>query len=357
MLRIASGDIIDVDTLLTNTPTGLARAGVADDRIQASLKAITRAGPGEKRGPGGHILTGPVYVEGAEPGDALEVKILSIDLPIDYGYNGCSGFLPENCDAARAARRSSRSTAKTMTATFAPGIVIPLQPFFGSMGVAPRAGGRAASAAIRRARTPATSTTRSSSPARRSIIPVHAPGALFEIGDGHAAQGDGEVDQTAIETSLRGRLQLTVRKGMKLAWPRAETATDYISMAHRRGSGEGDEDRDPGDGRLPRRDKKLDKHRRLSAGEHRRQRRDHPARRRQGRRAREDAEGDLQMMFVARRRRSALLRAGGAAAADAGRFRPVGAARARRRSRRPVTRRPLARLRASTAPTARTSCA
>src|SRR5262249_25415049 len=62
-------------------------------------------------------------------------------------------------------------------------------------------------------------------------IPVFVPGALFEIGDGHAAQGDGEVDQTAIETSLRGRLQLTVRKGMKLTWPRAETATDYISMA------------------------------------------------------------------------------------------------------------------------------
>ena len=54
---------------------------------------------------------------------------------------------------------------------------------------------------------------------------------MFEIGDGHAAQGDGEVDQTAIETSLRGRLQLTVRKDMKLTWPRAETATDYISMA------------------------------------------------------------------------------------------------------------------------------
>ncbi|HYL72288.1 MAG TPA: acetamidase/formamidase family protein, partial [Candidatus Dormibacteraeota bacterium] len=63
------------------------------------------------------------------------------------------------------------------------------------------------------------------------FIPVFARGALFEIGDGHVAQGDGEVDQTAIETSLRGRLQLTVRKDMKLAWPRAETPTDYISMA------------------------------------------------------------------------------------------------------------------------------
>ena len=62
-------------------------------------------------------------------------------------------------------------------------------------------------------------------------IPVFVPGALFEVGDGHGAQGDGEVDQTAIETSLRGRIQLTVRKDMKLTWPRAETATDYISMA------------------------------------------------------------------------------------------------------------------------------
>jgi acetamidase/formamidase len=63
------------------------------------------------------------------------------------------------------------------------------------------------------------------------FIPVFVPGALFEVGDGHGAQGDGEVDQTAIETSLRGRIQLTVRKGMTLMWPRAETATDYISMA------------------------------------------------------------------------------------------------------------------------------
>jgi acetamidase/formamidase len=60
---------------------------------------------------------------------------------------------------------------------------------------------------------------------------VFVPGALFEIGDGHAAQGDGEVDQTAIETSLHGRVQLTVRKDLKLTWPRAETASDYISMA------------------------------------------------------------------------------------------------------------------------------
>jgi len=78
VLRIASGDILDVDTLLTNTPMGLQQAGVPPEKIQESLKTIVAEVTGERRGPGGHILTGPVYVEGAEPGDVLEVKILSI---------------------------------------------------------------------------------------------------------------------------------------------------------------------------------------------------------------------------------------------------------------------------------------
>src|SRR5437867_1500401 len=229
VLRIASGDIVDVDTLLTNSPMGLERAGVPPAKIQESLKAIVSEVTGDRRGPGGHILTGPVYVEGAQPGDALEVKILSIDFNIDYGYNGCAGILPENCDRS-VTLRIIPIDAKKMTAQFAPGIVIPLRPFFGSMGVAPA---------------PELGRVSSNPPGKHAgnmdnkelvagstlFIPVFVAGALFEIGDGHAAQGDGEVDQTAIETSLRGRIQLTVRKGMKLAWPRAETATDYISMA------------------------------------------------------------------------------------------------------------------------------
>jgi len=229
VLRIDSGDIIDVDTLLTNTPTGLAKAGVPDDKIQASLKAIVSEVTGERRGPGGHILTGPVYVEGAEPGDVLEVKILSIELPIDYGYNGCSGYLSQNCETGVPVK-IIHLDRKKMTAEFLPGIVIPLKPFYGSIGIAPA---------------PELGRVSSNPPGRHAgnldnrelvagstlYIPVFARGALFEIGDGHVAQGDGEVDQTAIETSLRGRLQLTVRKDMKLKWPRAETATDYISMA------------------------------------------------------------------------------------------------------------------------------
>jgi acetamidase/formamidase len=229
VLRIASGDVIDVDTLLTNTPAGLERANVPPDKIQGSLRAIVAEVTGDKKGPGGHILTGPVYVEGAEPGDALEVKILSIDLELDYGYNGCAGFLRENCDRA-VEMKIIPLDRKTMTATFAPGIVISLHPFFGSMGVAPAPElGRVSS-------TPPGAhagnlDNRELVAGTTLYIPVFVQGALFEIGDGHAAQGDGEVDQTAIETSLRGRLQLTVRKGMKLDWPRAETPTHFISMA------------------------------------------------------------------------------------------------------------------------------
>ena len=226
VLKIASGDIIDVDTLLTSNPRALERAGVKPEDVQPNLRAIVDTV--KDRGPGGHILTGPVYVEGAEPGDALEVRILSIDLPIAYGYNGCSGYLRENCQQG-APQKLIPLDRKKMTATFAPGIVIPLKPFFGSMGVAP----------------PPSAGRISSNPpwihagnldnkelvAGTSLfIPVHVTGALFEVGDGHAAQGDGEVDQTAIETSLRGRLQLIVHKGMKLEWPRGETPTDYISM-------------------------------------------------------------------------------------------------------------------------------
>lgn len=228
-LTIASGDIIDVDTLLTNTPEGLAKAGVPEDKIQASLKSIVSEVTGERKGPGGHILTGPVYVEGAEPGDVLEVKILSVQPDIDYGYNGCKGFLPENCDPGVPLKIIQLDRAH-MRAEFLPGIVIPLRPFYGSMGVAPapEAGRLSSNPPGRHA---GNLDNRELIAGSTLYIPVFARGALFEIGDGHVAQGDGEVDQTAIETSLRGRLQLTVRKDMKLTWPRAETPTDYISMA------------------------------------------------------------------------------------------------------------------------------
>ncbi|PHH72065.1 hypothetical protein CDD82_6185 [Ophiocordyceps australis] len=231
VLRIASGDIVDVDTLVAGSPQQLAKAGVPDEEIQDSLKKVEAAFPegSPGRGPGVHILTGPVYVEGAEANDVLEVNILSIDLQIGYGYNGCGGFLPENCDSSLS-ERIVRLDNQTMTSEFLPGIVLPLKPFFGSMGVAPAPElGRVSS--IPPGKHAGNLDNKELVAGSTLYMPVFVPGALFQVGDGHAAQGDGEVDRNAIETSLNGKIQLTVRKDLKLTWPRAETATHYISMA------------------------------------------------------------------------------------------------------------------------------
>src|SRR5574339_337164 len=136
-LRIASGDIIDVETLLTNTPQRLEAAGVPANEIQQSLRDIVARVT--DRGPGGHILTGPVFVEGTDSGDVLEVRVLSIDLKIPYGYNGCSGFIRDLCDRSQPTTRIIRLDAQRMIGLFGEGIGVPLKPFFGSMGVAPPA--------------------------------------------------------------------------------------------------------------------------------------------------------------------------------------------------------------------------
>lgn len=229
VLRIASGDIVEVTTMLTNVPARLEQAGVPPGDIEPELRDIVAQVTGERRGPGGHILTGPIHVEGADSGDVLEVKVLSIDLKIPYGYNGCSGFLRDLCDRSQPTTRIIPLDGRRMVGTFAPGIEVPLKPFFGSMGVAPPpARGRVSSnppdihAGNLDNKELVAGTT--------LYIPVHVKGALFAVGDGHAAQGDGEVDQTAIETSLWGRLQFTVRKDMRLEWPRGETPTHWITM-------------------------------------------------------------------------------------------------------------------------------
>jgi acetamidase/formamidase len=228
VLHIKSGDTVTFDTLITNSPTGLEKAGVPADQVQQNLRDIYKEVT--THGPGGHILNGPVFIDGAEPGDTLEVRIQKIDLAIPYAYNGFrfgAGFLTQDFTYSRT--KIIPLDREHMTAKFAPDIVIPLHPFFGSMGVAPpESYGKISSAPpgihagnIDNKEMVAGTTL---------YLPVHARGALFEIGDGHAGQGNGEVDITAMETSLTGTLQFIVRKDLKVKYPRAETPTHYLSM-------------------------------------------------------------------------------------------------------------------------------
>ena len=230
VLTIRSGDTVVVHTLLTNSPAGLAKAGVAPSDIEPALKAVFEGVPQSERGPGGHILTGPIAVEGAEIGDTLEVRILKIDLAIPYAYNAFrygAGFLTDDFPYART--KIIPLDRQAMMARFGPGIDVPLHPFFGSMGVAPPAAfGRYDSA-------PPTINggnmdDKALVAGTTLFLPVYATGALFQVGDGHAGQGNGEVDITALETSLTGTFQFVLHKSEKSSYPRAETPTHYIAM-------------------------------------------------------------------------------------------------------------------------------
>jgi acetamidase/formamidase len=230
-LRIKSGDTVTVHTLTTSSPTSLERAGVKPEDIQQELKTIYAEVTGANRGPGGHILTGPIFIEGAEPGDTLEVRIQKIDLAIPYASNGFSptrGVLPRE-DFAQGRTKIIPLDKQRNVAKFSDNIEIPLHPFFGSMGVAPA---------------PELGRVNSGPPGAHAgnldnkdlvagaklFIPVFVPGALFVVGDGHAGQGNGEADITAMETSLVGTFQFIVRKDMHLKGPRGETPTHWIAM-------------------------------------------------------------------------------------------------------------------------------
>ncbi len=225
-LTIHSGDRVTIQTVSGN-PAALAGAGVPEDRLTA-VKAIYDKVT--DKGPGGHLLTGAIFIEEAEPGDTLEVRIEKITLDVPYAYNAFSpgrGFLPDDFPYAR--YKLIPLDRDHMLADFAPGIRIPLHPFFGSMGVSPPPGtGRLDSAPpwIHAGNMDNKELVAGTS----LFVPVHAKGALFEVGDGHAGQGNGEVDITAMETSLTGTFTFIVHKGQTLRWARAETPTHYITM-------------------------------------------------------------------------------------------------------------------------------
>jgi len=227
VLTVHSGDTVRMQTLSTcGSPEQMLSRGVKaeqippyTDRIYKEVKDI---------GPGGHILTGPVEITEAEPGDVLEVQILKVDIDVDFACNAFGlgrGFLPMEYPYSRF--KIIPLDRKKMLAQFAPGIELPLHPFFGSMGVAP-AGGKIDSAPPF---AHAGNLDNKELVAGTTLyIPVAVKGALFQAGDGHAGQGNGEVDITALETYLSGTFRFIVHKDRRLLWPRAETPEYFISM-------------------------------------------------------------------------------------------------------------------------------
>jgi acetamidase/formamidase len=230
VLTIESGDIVTIESASSIVPDVIDQSGVVPPSAVPQYQRDIY-GQVKDRGPGPHILTGPIEIKGAMPGDVLEVHILAIDLAIDWGFNrqrSYTGALPDEFTALW--NRIIPIDRQAKTAEVAKGVVVPVdRPFFGVMGVAPDQGsGRISSGPPG---------VHSGNMDNKDLIagttlfmPIHAPGALFSAGDAHAAQGHGEVDLTAIETGLRGKFQFIVRKDMKLVWPRAETPTHWIVM-------------------------------------------------------------------------------------------------------------------------------
>lgn len=183
-----------------------------------------------ERGPGSHIITGPVFVRGARPGSTLQVDILSIRLGASYGYNVLlpnRGIFP---DAVEMPNKSIIPIDRaTGMASVLPGLKVSTRPFFGILGVAPpllwnRIGSTAPNSHggnLDNKELVAGTTL---------LLPVWAEGALFSAGDGHAAQGDGEVNISAIETCLEGEFRLKVRRDISLSLPIAVTPTHLIAM-------------------------------------------------------------------------------------------------------------------------------
>src|SRR3954451_3466834 len=138
VLTIRSGDTVEMHPLTTSSPTSLANNGVKPEDIEPELQTIYAEV--KDKGPGGHILTGPIYIEGAEPGDTLEGRIRKIRIATPYASNGFSpqrGVLGTTGDFERGRTKIIPLDLQRNVAKFAANIEIPLRPFFGSMGVAP----------------------------------------------------------------------------------------------------------------------------------------------------------------------------------------------------------------------------
>lgn len=226
VLEIDSGDTITLETL-SGGPNDLPPEGF----FATVLPHYRAVHQGVKPDIGPHIMTGPVAVRGAEPGDVLRVDILDVELLDDWGFNlirPLAGALPDDFPFQRRLHLTIDLNAQVITMPW--GLRIPAKPFFGVMGVAPpQLWGRQTSIIPRAFGGNIDCNAFTAGTVLR--LPVHVPGALFSAGDGHAVQGDGEVCLTAVETGLRGRFRLTVEKGETLKLPQGETADHLITMA------------------------------------------------------------------------------------------------------------------------------
>jgi acetamidase/formamidase len=225
VLKIASGDRVKIETVsgdVSHLPKPESDLVILPDH-----RAVLDAG---RRGPGPHHLTGPIEIDGAEPGDVLEVRIADITLRQDWGWNlqmPCMGTLPEDFPEYRLAHIALDAAANTGKLPW--GQTIPLDPFFGCFGVAPPVNwGRLSSKEPRAFG--GNMDNKELGVGATIYFPVFVKGALFSAGDGHALQGDGEVCLTAIETALTGTFDFILRKDMKLQSPRAERADMWITM-------------------------------------------------------------------------------------------------------------------------------
>jgi acetamidase/formamidase len=224
VLTIESGDTVNLSTMMLMD--GQLRGGMTFEELLALRRGYV------DRKVGGHTLTGPIFVVGAEPGDVLEVRIGRL-VPVDFGVNyhlpghmGIGG-LPEDFPTGRI--KTFELDRERLETVFAPGVMLPLAPFLGVMGVAPKPGER------RPAAIPdyfgGNIDNKELKEGASLFLPVSVRGALFSAGDAHAVQGDGEVNVTAIETALEEAvLQFIVRKDMRLQRPLAETPTHWITM-------------------------------------------------------------------------------------------------------------------------------
>jgi acetamidase/formamidase len=227
VMTIDTGDIVRLWTA-TGNPRYFESLGVPKEKIPPELYTAYEGAPGEARDD--HNLDGPIAVRGAEPGDTVEIRIRAIDLwlPIAaMSFRANKGSLPEDFPYSRD-RVFFIDLAKKVI-DFAPGVSVPVKPFWGVIGVAPpRSMGRVPSGPPNVFG--GNMDNHDLQPGTSLFLPVHVPGALISIGDGHAVQGDGEVGMSAVETSLKGEIQVVLHKGMRITWPRAETPTHYMTM-------------------------------------------------------------------------------------------------------------------------------